>query len=217
MAGLNLIYKGAEAELYRGKWLGFDVVFKRRVAKAYRNPDLDRYIRVTRTSLEAKLLSDARRLGVPTPIVYMVDSVRTEIAMSYIDGQPLKKLVPAMDHDAVIQAFIAVGEAVGMLHAGGMVHGDLTTSNIIVKDGAIFLIDMGLGEYTPSVEARGVDLHLMRRALESSHFDSSVSAYAGFTKGYSDVMGAEARLVLNRVGDIRRRGRYVDGGRCMLE
>lgn len=214
---LTLIYRGAEAELYRGEWLGFDVVFKRRVPKAYRNPDLDRYIRVTRTSLEAKLLSDSRRLGVPTPIVYMVDPVRTEIAMSYIDGQPLKKLIPGMDRELVSQTFVAVGEVVGKLHAGGMVHGDLTTSNMLLKNGTIFLIDMGLGEYSPSTEARGVDLHLMRRALESSHFDSSEIAYAGFTKGYSRIMGVEAKLVLSRVGDIRRRGRYVDGGRCTLD
>lgn len=215
MAGMILIKKGAEAELYRGEWLGFDAVFKRRVVKAYRNPDLDLYIRSTRTSLEAKLLSDSRKLAVPTPVVYMVDPERTEIIMSYIDGTPLKSLMPKMeaDHASIKRTFLAIGEAVGRLHRGGMVHGDLTTSNIIVRGGDAFFIDFGLGEYTVSLEARGVDLHLMRRTLESSHHGVSEPAYTAFTEGYSSVMGEDARNVLHRVGEIRRRGRYVDGGR----
>jgi TP53 regulating kinase-like protein len=217
MAKMKLIKKGAEAELYRGEWQGFDVVFKRRVAKTYRIPDLDLYIRSSRTSLEAKLLSDSRRLGVPTPVVYLVDMGKTEITMSYIDGIPLKKLIPKMDLQSITRTFTAVGEAVGKLHRGGIVHGDLTTSNIIAKNDDLFFIDFGLGEYTVSLEARGVDLHLMLRTLESSHYTSSRVAFEGFVIGYSKIMGDESKQVLSRVGEIRRRGRYVDGGRGVAE
>jgi TP53 regulating kinase-like protein len=213
MAKMTLIKKGAEAELYRGKWQGFDVVFKRRIKKPYRNLELDSYIRTGRTSLEAKLLSESKRFRVPTPMVYFVDLQNTEIIMSYIPGIPLKKMIPGMDENSIKRFFSKIGDRVGRLHKGGIVHGDLTTSNMIIKDGNIFFIDFGLGEYTLDLEARGVDIHLMRRTLESSHHEVSKIAYNSFISGYSQVMGGETEEVLRRVTEIRRRGRYVEGER----
>jgi len=217
LAELILIKRGAEAELYRGEWLGFDAIYKRRVPKTYRNKEMDRLIRSSRTSLEAKLLSESRRLGVPTPIVFMVDTERTEIIMSHIDGAPLKRLIGGLDPEALRTTFQEVGMLVGRLHKGGIVHGDLTTSNMILKDGRIFLIDFGLGDHDSSLEARGVDIHLMRRTLESSHHRVAKDAYASFIRGYSEAFGRGAKEVIERVGEIRRRGRYVEGKRCAVE
>ncbi len=213
MENMTLIKKGAEAELYRQIWMGRDAVLKRRIKKTYRNPDLDIYIRTTRTSLEAKLLSEARHLGVPTPIVYYFDLKNTEIIMSYIPGPPLKKIIPEMDRGSLEETFALVGRLVGSLHKGGIVHGDLTTSNMLLKGDLLFLIDFGLGDHTLDLEARGVDIHLMRRALESSHHEVSKWAYEGFISGYETIMGDDTKDVLRRVGEIRRRGRYVEGGR----
>jgi TP53 regulating kinase-like protein len=217
LAELTLIKKGAEAELYRGEWLRFDAIYKRRVPKTYRNKEMDRLIRSSRTSLEAKLLSESRRLGVPTPIVFMVDTERTEIIMSHIDGTPLKRLIDGFDLEVLKTTFQEVGMLVGRLHKGGIVHGDLTTSNMILKDGRIFLIDFGLGDHDSSLEARGVDIHLMRRTLESSHHRVAKDAYASFIQGYSEAFGRGAKEVIVRVGEIRRRGRYVEGKRCAVE
>ncbi len=213
MERMTLIKKGAEAELYRLEWMGRDAILKRRIKKLYRNPDLDVYIRTTRTSTEAKLLSEARRLGVPTPIIYYLDLKNTEIVMSFIPGPPLKKIIPEMDRELLSETFNLVGRLVGSLHRGGIVHGDLTTSNMILKEHTLFLIDFGLGEHTSDLEARGVDIHLMRRALESSHYEVSKFAYDCFIYGYESIMGEETKNVLRRVGEIRRRGRYVEGGR----
>jgi TP53 regulating kinase-like protein len=217
LAKLILIKKGAEAELYRGSWLGFDAIYKRRVPKTYRNGEMDRMIRSSRTSLEAKLLSESRRLGVPTPIVFMADTERAEIIMSHIDGPPLKRLIAGLRHDGLKATFQEVGRLVGRLHKGGIVHGDLTTSNMILKDGMIFLIDFGLGDHDSSLEAKGVDVHLMRRTLESSHHAVAKDAYAGFISGYCEAFGSGSKDVLNRVSEIRRRGRYVEGKRCAIE
>ncbi|MDD1764668.1 MAG: Kae1-associated serine/threonine protein kinase [Candidatus Methanomethyliaceae archaeon] len=213
MAKMTLIKKGAEAELYKGTWQGFDVIYKRRIKKPYRNSDLDSYIRTSRTSLEAKLLSESRRLHVPTPVVYLIDIQNTEIIMSYIPGVPLKKMIIGMDEDSIKRFFTTIGDRVGRLHRGGIVHGDLTTSNMIVKDGNVFFIDFGLGEHTLDLEARGVDIHLMRRTLESSHHEVSKIAYNSFITGYSKAMGGKTKEVLRRVSEIRRRGRYIEGER----
>ncbi|MCS7097597.1 MAG: KEOPS complex kinase/ATPase Bud32 [Candidatus Methanomethyliaceae archaeon] len=204
-----LIKKGAEAELYRGRWMEREVIIKRRIAKPYRNPDLDRYIRTTRTSLEAKSLANARTLGVPTPIVYDVNLDEAEIIMSYIPGPPLKNVLPNLNDRKLKELFIEVGRLVGILHKGGIVHGDLTTSNMLLQDDRIFFIDFGLSEYTCDIEARGVDIHLMRRALESSHYLYSELAYESFILGYKEIMKEEAIDILKRVEEIRKRGRYV--------
>jgi len=207
---MRLIKKGAEAELYLINWMGLQAVLKRRIKKGYRNADLDSYVRGSRTSNEAKLLSEARRLGVPTPVVYSVDKRNCEILMSYIGSPPLKRFVGEMDPERLARTFINVGEMVGRLHRGGIVHGDLTTSNIIPYSGILYLIDFGLGEHTSDVESRGVDIHLMRRALESSHHEVSSTAYLSFIEGYRRAMGSLSEPVLKRVDAIRRRGRYVD-------
>ncbi|MDI9644293.1 MAG: KEOPS complex kinase/ATPase Bud32 [Candidatus Verstraetearchaeota archaeon] len=209
---MTLLKKGAEAELYVLHWMGRPSVLKRRVRKAYRNPDLDAYVRSARTSNEAKLLSEARRLGVPTPLVYLVDKRNCEITMSYIASPPLKRLIPEMREEAIVETFKRVGEMVALLHKGGIVHGDLTTSNIISYGGLLYFIDFGLGERTSDLEPRGVDLHLMRRALESSHHEVSGIAYASFLKGYSHSMGSTSKDVVARAESIRRRGRYVEVG-----
>ncbi|MDD1776366.1 MAG: Kae1-associated serine/threonine protein kinase [Candidatus Methanomethylicus sp.] len=210
---LKLIKKGAEAELYRGQWLGYDAIFKRRVRKEYRNADLDAYIRGSRTSLEAKLLAQARKLGVPTPVVLFVDLRNYEIIMNHIPGISVKKLIDTLDVPSVKSLFSTIGEMVGRLHLGGLVHGDLTTSNILVFNNSVFFIDFGLGEYTSELEARGVDIHLMRRALESSHHAVSKVAYTSFIDGYKGIMKEMGKEILIRVDEIRRRGRYVEGER----
>lgn len=209
MEKIVLIKKGAEAELYKGFWMGREVVIKRRITKPYRNPDLDKYIRITRTSIEAKSLANARALGVPTPIVYDVNLDDAEIIMSYIPGPPLKNIIVNISNERLKEVFIEIGRLVGLLHKGGIVHGDLTTSNMLLQKNRIFFIDFGLSEYTYDIEARGVDIHLMRRALESSHHMYSGLAYENFIMGYKSIMGKEAYDILKRVDEIRKRGRYI--------
>jgi TP53 regulating kinase-like protein len=51
----------------------------------------------------------------------------------------------------------------------GVIHGDLTTSNMIYKDGQIYLIDFGLSYVKNSIEDRAVDLYVLERAFISTH------------------------------------------------
>jgi len=100
---------------------------------------------------------------------------------------------------------------IGRLHKHGIIHGDLTTSNMILdRDGKIFFVDFGLGEKTSELEARGVDLHLMRRALESTHFRFAEECFNAVIEGYSKVLGDNVtKKVLDKIGEIERRGRYI--------
>jgi len=208
---LCVISKGAEAIIFKELWYGIMVVRKVRIPKKYRSPMLDLVLRRQRTSLEAKLLIEAKSLGVPVPTVFEVDLDNTYILMEFIEGMRLRDFIPKMPLDERIKSFTQVGNSVGRLHAHGIVHGDLTTSNMILtSSGNVYLIDFGLGMFSSELEDRGVDIHLMLRALESTHAAYVEECFKAFLKGYESVMGVkETRKILNKVKEIRSRGRYV--------
>lgn len=206
-----LLRKGAEACLYRDSYLGFQVVRKQRVPKPYRHHELDRKIRTERTILEGRLLNEAKRGGVPTPALYQIDTQESTLVMEYLDGTTLRDSVPSMRKPEISKAFEQFGEYVAELHNDGIVHGDLTTSNVIVDDGGgLCIIDFGLGDFSPELEARGVDLHLLLRTLESSHHEVLAESWASFQKGYRRKYKGKSDQVLEKVREIRRRGRYVE-------
>ena len=189
------IASGAEAVIERRG----DLVIKRRVPKNYRLPDLDTRIRASRTRIEAKLISEARRCGVPTPVIHDVDIMDYTITMEFIAGQPLKNVLN-------LQMSERVGELVGRLHGCGIIHGDLTTSNLILHDDRIYFIDFGLGYFEKSVEAQGVDVHVLFQTFVSTHGDPGLEE--AFSRGYRRTF-AEADQVLARVCEIEARGRYL--------
>jgi Kae1-associated kinase Bud32 len=99
---------------------------------------------------------------------------------------------------------------IGRLHNAGIIHGDLTTSNIIVSKKRIVFIDFGLGERSESLEERAVDLLLVKRAFHSAHYKYSKECLASLFKGYEKIMGHEISInVQKRLRDVERRGRYV--------
>ncbi|MEM4700310.1 MAG: Kae1-associated kinase Bud32 [Candidatus Nezhaarchaeales archaeon] len=208
MEGWKRIKKGAEAELYLTQWLGTPAIIKRRIPKPYRRPDFDLQLRKARTLKEASLMLAAKRQGVPVPSLLCVDVVETSLVMEYIEGPTLRDLLVAGTD--VNWAMHQVGRYVGRLHRGGLVHGDLTTSNMIISGGRVFLLDFGLGDYSTSIEARGVDLHLMLRALESLVPSKARELFSIVLKGYAEMMGGLTQEVVKRALLVRSRGRYVE-------
>jgi TP53 regulating kinase-like protein len=211
MSGPVLIRKGAEADLYLAEWHGRKVVLKRRLPKKYRQPSLDKQIRGYRTVHEPQLMHEARRAGVPTPMVFLVDRKDTTIIMEYVEGKQIKQVLNEVSDVERRELCFGVGKLIGELHEFGVIHGDLTTSNMIIDfEGKIFFVDFGLGERSEELEARGVDLHLMQRALQSTHFRFAEECFASVIEGYAEVLGGEAvRSVLDKIREIQRRGRYV--------
>ncbi len=211
VAERTLLKKGAEASLFLADWHGRRVVMKRRFPKKYRPTKLDVLIRTYRTVHEPQLMSEAKKAGVATPTIFQVDVKNAVIVMEYVEGRQVKQLLKEISEDERIDVCVKVGELIAKLHRHGVIHGDLTTSNIILdRDGRIFLVDFGLGEKNTELEARGVDLHLMKRALQSTHFEFAETCFDAVMKGYAAVVGEdETKDVLAKVREIERRGRYV--------
>lgn len=206
-----LIKKGAEADLYLADWHGRKVVLKKRLPKKYRPSALDEQIRAYRTIHEPQLMHEAKKAGVPTPIIFLVDRKNTTIIMEYIEGKQVKQLLNEVSKSERRSLCFRIGESTGKLHEYGIVHGDLTTSNLIQHpEGKIFFVDFGLGDKTKELEARGVDLHLMKRALQSTHYKFAEECFESAIEGYSSVLKSEtSENVLDKIREIERRGRYV--------
>lgn len=198
-----MIGKGAEANLY----LEGDIVSKERISKAYRESVLDDYLRRSRTKREAKLISLARRAGVATPFVTDVDVASCTIEMRFVTGMQVKKLLPSLSKDERRGLCAEIGRCAGRLHSNHIIHGDLTTSNMILHKDKTYFIDFGLGEVSEAVEDKGVDLLVFKKALHSTHFKYKKECWEGFVEGYSKAYKGH-KDVLQRLRAIERRGRY---------
>lgn len=200
----QVVKRGAEATITEGEWHGRSVIVKERVPKKYRIQSLDNMLRRTRTKREAALMAEARQCGIPTPVIFDVDVVSSTIVMENIRGELAKDVLQTgQERNAVARE---IGVLVGRLHANNIVHGDLTTSNMLIKDEKIYFIDFGLGERSQEPEKKGVDLHLLKEALDSAHsefLDLFGHVSAGYISEYDN-----GKEILAIVEDIEKRGRY---------
>lgn len=209
----KLTHKGAEASLYYGSWFDKKVIFKHRIPKKYRLEELDRAIRSTRTLNEAKALIRVKEYGLNVPQVYEIDTINSIIIMKFIEGEKLKTVMTQLDNDKKRKYFSSLGHYIAILHKNGHIHGDITTSNIIITPNEeIFLIDFGLHEYSDSIEDKSVDLHLLKRVLISSHGEDYELCFKAFLEGYQEENGNnsnECQEIIKKISVIETRGRYV--------
>ncbi|MGY5860437.1 MAG: KEOPS complex kinase/ATPase Bud32 [Candidatus Thorarchaeota archaeon] len=205
----EIIAQGAESIILKTERWNQSFVLKWRQSKPYLFKDIDLHLRKTRTSRECKMLSIARALGVSTPAVYAVNLGDYTILMDYIEGTQLKQIASSLPKKELKQFCFEFGRSIALLHKGDVVHGDPTTSNVIIdSESKLWLIDFGLSEMNATVEMKGVDLHLIHRALETTHWDLQEFMLEATIKGYSDTVGKEADDTLSRMAEIRERGRY---------
>uniref|UniRef100_A0A0D9XJV0 Uncharacterized protein n=1 Tax=Leersia perrieri TaxID=77586 RepID=A0A0D9XJV0_9ORYZ len=151
-------------------------VIKERFSKKYRHPLLDSKLTLKRLNAEARCMTKARKLGVPTPVLYAVDPLLHTLTFEYVDGLSVKDILLGFGSNGINEEQLndiatQIGNAVGKLHDGGLVHGDLTTSNMIIKNGTnqLVLIDFGLSFTSTIPEDKAVDLYVLERALISMH------------------------------------------------
>jgi len=188
------IARGAEAVIFEDK----DRIIKQRFKKSYRIAELDEELRKQRTRREAKLL-----IKIPIPHPKLIESDDKEkIVMEKINGEKLREVL-----DTKPELARRVGELVAELHNHNIIHGDLTTSNMILntKDEIVF-IDFGLSFHSDKVEDKAVDIHLFKQALNSKHFKVYDQALKEFMEGYKKVN--KHSEILQRLKAVELRGRY---------
>jgi len=210
----KLIHKGAEANLIYGHWFGKEAVFKHRIPKGYRIEQIDKKLRINRTLNEAKALIRVKHYGINVPQVYEIDSENSTIVMKYIKGEKLKDALNSITKAKKVRYLKELGKNIAILHKNGHVHGDITTSNIIITETQdIFIIDFGLHNYSDSIEDKSTDLHLFKRVLISSHGNDFDICFEAFLEGYQGEYGTEkkneCKKIIKNITIIETRGRYV--------
>jgi Kae1-associated kinase Bud32 len=196
----KILMRGAEAVIS----LKDNLVIKDRIKKSYRIEELDEKIRRQRTKKEKKLLEKASKIihaPDPSPLKKF-----NEIEMPFIDGEKLSENLDKFSLEKQKKICYLMGKEIAKLHEADIIHGDLTTSNMILKDYDIYFVDFGLGFISRKVEDKAVDLHLLKQALEAKHFRNGEVLFKEIIKGYKNYR--EFKKVLERLKSVEKRGRY---------
>ena len=186
----EILKRGAEAVLIREG----DKVSKERISKGYRLKEIDEPLRRQRTKREANLLARARRAGLNVPNVLNLDEKNYTMEIDYIEGQRV---------DEVLTEDIAflVGTEIAKMHNAGIIHGDLTSSNILIDGKKVSFIDFGLGELSQTVEKKGVDIKVFKDAISTTQGAEAPVYAAALLKGYERTAsdGKEVLILLDKI------------------
>jgi len=196
----KILAQGAEAIIT----LRNNEVTKNRIKKSYRISFLDNRLRKSRTKSEAKIIKKLENI-IPVPKIIKTDE-KEIIVMEYIDGKKLSDFLEKLDYKKISKI---IGETITRLHDQDIVHGDLTTSNMIYKEkeNKVYLIDFGLAFYSRKIEDKAVDLHLLQQALEAKHFTIWQDSWKIIINNYKPEKYKE---IIQRIKIIESRGRYKD-------
>ncbi|CEG48585.1 bud32 protein kinase [Plasmopara halstedii] len=210
----QLISQGAEAKVYETDFVGRACIVKERVKKSYRLPVLDKKLSHRRLVQEVRCILKCRRAGILTPVIYMVDEDKSRLYMEKVLGGSLKdylrrayKLDPTYGAQATQKAY-HIGEAIAKMHDADIVHGDLTTSNMMLSsDDAtnVTLIDFGLASSQPLPEDKAVDLYVMERAFASTHVNSELLVEEVLRAYRAKSRRSDA--IFQKLSQVRLRGR----------
>ena len=195
---MKFIAQGAESKLFLSKYR----IIKDRFRKTYRIKEIDDRLRKSRTKREAKILDKLKKIGFPIPRLIKTNETDT-LEIQYIKGKLLRNI---LDSDNCISLGKEIGGKVAILHTNNIIHGDLTTSNMILNK-EIYFIDFGLGFFSEKIEDKAVDLHLLKESLESKHSEIWEKSYKAVLEGYTK-KAADGEDVLERVKLVEKRGRY---------
>ncbi|CAI9589516.1 unnamed protein product [Staurois parvus] len=210
--GLQLMKQGAEARVYRGKFLGKAAVVKERFPKTYRHPGLDEKLTHRRTAQEGRAILRCRKAGIPAPALYFVDYVSNCIYMEDIEGSAMvRDYVTTVQEKGGNLCHLAekIGRVLARMHDEDVVHGDLTTSNMLLRpphqDLDLVLIDFGLSFISALPEDKGVDLYVLEKAFLSTH-PNTEDVFSALLNSYS-ASSKKSAAVIKKLDEVRLRGR----------
>lgn len=216
---IEIVSQGAEAIVYKTNVhpyldkTGQKVIIKYRPPKPYRHPVLDAQLTKHRTLSEARILQKLRTSSINVPKLVFIDARRGVLWMECVEGTSIKQWIWSNEDkgtDQFKEKLTLVGKMIGDLHQAGFVHGDLTSSNIMLNEqNEPVLIDFGLGSHSEMVEDKAVDLYVLERAVESTHPVNSFLYNLWLLEGYTSSYKKEKakKEVMRRLEDVRMRGR----------
>jgi Kae1-associated kinase Bud32 len=200
---MRLISQGAEAKIYRDK----DKVVKHRLKKDYRIKEIDNQLRGFRTRREAKILGKLEEYGFVPKVLY--NDRKEKLTLEYLDGPKIRDVLDELfvkNKKKCLSICKDMAKKIKLMHDKNIIHGDLTTSNMILLDNKVYFIDFGLSKVSMKVEDKAVDIHLLKQALESKHYKLWEACFKVIAKEYNN------KEVLSRLEKVEARGRNKNKG-----
>ncbi|KAM3921430.1 EKC/KEOPS complex subunit TP53RK [Leptodactylus fuscus] len=212
LEGLQLMKQGAEARVYRGIFLGKAAVVKERFPKTYRHPALDEKLTHRRVAQEVRSILRCRKAGIAAPMVYFVDYISNCIYLEDIEESITVRdfIMTAQEHGSSLYCLAErIGQVLAQMHDEDVIHGDLTTSNMLLRlphpSLNLVLIDFGLSFISALPEDKGVDLYVLEKAFHSTH-PNTEDVFNTLLKSYT-VASKKSGLVIKKLDEVRLRGR----------
>ncbi|MFP4403047.1 MAG: KEOPS complex kinase/ATPase Bud32 [Candidatus Woesearchaeota archaeon] len=187
---MKLIAIGAEAKIYEDS----DYIIKIREKKEYRNSILDFYLRKSRTLREIKVLK--LLVGICPKYIFF-DKDKMLIKMEKLNGKKVSEVINKKNYKIICEG---IAKNLLFMHNLNVIHGDLTTSNMIYNE-KVYFIDFGLSYFSRKIEDMAVDLHLLKQAFDSKHSKISKICFSEIMKHYTN------KEVLKRLEIVEMRGR----------
>ncbi len=200
----ELIQEGAEAKIFKKVEGNVTTIVKQRINKKYRIEAINKLLIPSRTRREVKVMNKLFSLSINVPNIISTNK-KDIIEMGFIQGDKIKDVL-----DDKVQLAEEIGEILAIMHDNNIVHGDLTTSNMILNVNKIYFIDFGLSLFSIKLEDKAVDIHLFKQALESKHHKVYEQAYKSFIKGYKK--SKDYKEVMRRLEKVESRGRNINKG-----
>ncbi|GAA5882821.1 hypothetical protein JCM16303_002476 [Sporobolomyces ruberrimus] len=227
------------------------ILLKHRFPKQYRHPILDAQLTRQRLTSEARALVRCLKAGVRVPGLRVVDVKSGSLGVEWIDGWSVREVLgggqeedglPENDEDEededeeeeedIAELLLAkgvteddmlrsIGREIAKMHIAEIVHGDLTTSNMMIRltpnsptPFEIVLIDFGLSSASLMAEDRAVDLYVLERAFDSTHpvLPNQRPHFERVLEGYEEVTREKGKKgewerTEKRLEEVRMRGR----------
>lgn len=204
---MQLLYRGAEANIYLGEYLGRKCIIKERVSKRYRIPELDQELREYRTRREARILYRLLLAGLHVPAVYHIDINNYTLYIEYIEGE---KVADFLDKEPTKAKDIGkeIGRVLAKVHFLHIVHNDFTTANMVLAGGKLYVLDWGMAADSTRLEDKAYDILVFKKAARSRHWQVFEDLWQGFLEGYSEY--SQAKEVLEVAEKLEKMGRYFE-------
>lgn len=217
---LEILKQGAEGRIYIGEFKGESCLIKERFIKQYRHPELDAQITRQRIKAEVKACSRCLAAGIIVPRILHFDLGTHKIYMEYFSEaqtakQFIQKSVIELGADgakhSIMELSRHIGAIIGKMHSNHIIHGDLTTSNMLINPNSsidlnVIFIDFGLSHYSQATEDKGVDLYVLERALLSTHSEQPY-IFDNILASYRKESCKDQDAVIAKFEEVRARGR----------
>uniref|UniRef100_A0A0N4ZXF0 non-specific serine/threonine protein kinase n=1 Tax=Parastrongyloides trichosuri TaxID=131310 RepID=A0A0N4ZXF0_PARTI len=228
----NPYKQGAEARIYKCKYNGNKGMLKERFKKSYRHEILDKKLILERRRAEVKGINRCKDLDISVPEIYYVNEANNFIIMEDLTESTMvmkvyieklrKELSDDMDKFNCLLKNLAekLGSIIAKMHEKNIIHGDLTTSNLLVSNididnstfdmKSIYVIDFGLTFMDKNAaENKAVDLYVLEKAIKSTHHQLDFF-FEALMIGYKEYNKDLSKIVSTKLDEIRLRGRKRD-------